>query len=426
MNSTEQWRDEAMNDALRMESRRGRGEEALLRHIRRHRPGEATFSLYPDRLQLMRFLTQEATDQRSLLSGSHDYESNNDTDVYWPYLGWYELWWKGARLEVILAPDYSKNGEHLCLGPDRAVLLDFAERLMEYTDRPAGRCLRYTEGWESATDLDQIIGQVTWDDLVLPPATLAGVREAIEGFLTHRETYAALGFAWKRGVLLIGPPGTGKTMLCKAAAAALPDLPFLYVRDLREEDKKESIEAVFKRARRLAPCILAFEDIDGMINDTNRSVFLNEMDGFQSNEGLLILASSNHPGKIDEALLKRPSRFDRVFQIGPPARPERQEFCRRVLSRSQLSERLSPLLDRDALARQIAERTEGFTPAYIKEVFLAAALQRAQDGATVLDERFAEAALSQVEELRQYLRKMRDPDALADLNMNGVGMGFRH
>jgi SpoVK/Ycf46/Vps4 family AAA+-type ATPase len=217
-------------------------------------------------------------------------------------------------------------------------------------------------------------------------------------------------------------------MVCKAAAAALPELPFLYVRDFQkdQEQDRDVIETIFERARKLAPCILAFEDIDGLVHEANRTVFLNELDGFHNNDGLLIIASSNHPGKIDEALLKRPSRFDRVFHLGLPGLPERREYCLRVLRGSALAQRLDAGLDLEALAQRVAERSDGFTPAYLKEAFTSAALQRAQAGALTLDQQFADAVLAQVRELREFLRSMRDPELLAELNGRGDRpLGFR-
>ncbi len=214
-------------------------------------------------------------------------------------------------------------------------------------------------------------------------------------------------------------------MVCKAAAASLPELPFLYVRDLKASREKDSIKAIFERARRLAPCILAFEDIDGFITPENRAVFLNEMDGFTDNEGLLVIASSNHPGKIDEALLKRPSRFDRVFHLGLPAEAERLAFCERTLRRSSLAAKLAPELDIAALCAKVAAKSEGFTPAYLKEALVSAALERAQEGATILDDEFALQVLEQVEELRAHMKKMKNPDALGEMRSMDDAIGFR-
>ena len=321
----------------------------------------------------------------------------------------------------MLLPSTSSNGVTLCLSDDEAALQRFGVRLRDRAIRPSGRCLRYSYHWRDAPDLDAEIGKVTWDDLVLAPAVLAGVREAVEGFFEHRAAYAAFNFPWRRGILLVGPPGTGKTMICKAIAAATPALPFLYVRDFHAGNGEEAARNIFKRARHLAPCVLAFEDIDGLVADENRTVFLNELDGFQNDEGLLVIASSNHPGKIDEALLKRPSRFDRVFHVGLPGPAERREFCRRLLAQPALAARCAPDLDIAALAEQVAARTDGFTLAYVKEAFTGAALNRAQAGAMALDDTFAAAILAQIADLARHLYRARQSGSPGAMARTGRG-----
>jgi len=420
------WRAEALNEALRAEAYGDNCEDALLREVRRVRPAGATLMMYVDRVQLRRFLEQEAAPVRRMTPGSDGFLGQGQGDEVVPYLGWLSARWQGAAFEVAFVPCAVRVGYILLLGDSEALLADFAHVMAAFVERPAGRCLRYTHGWENAPDMDAEIGKVTWDDIVLPPETATRVRDAVEGFVRNRDAYAALGFAWRRGVLLVGPPGTGKTMICKAVAAALPNLPFLYVRDLQPYSHDDAVRTIFQRARQLAPCILAFEDLDGLVHEDNRTVFLNELDGFQNNEGLLIIASSNHPGRIDEALLKRPSRFDRVIHIGPPQPAERREFCLRLLARSSLRALLAPDFDAEALARTVAERTDGFTPAYLKEAFVSAALERAQEGATVLDDQFARSVLAQVDELKAHLKRMDDPEALAEMTTGGNGLGFRH
>ncbi len=424
LDGLEHWREAAIDAALRS-NRHGGPIDVVLRAIRRQRGGRATLTQWPgpDRPQLLRFLASLPGGYRSLLRERADVAGQGELQ---PYLGWYAAEWQGATIEIALPPGVGRGVPAIYVGSDEAALRRFAASVENFALQPVGRCLRYSGGWRSAPDLDAEMGKVTWDDLVLPADVLAGVREAVEGFFRRRDAFAALGFPWRRGLLLIGPPGTGKTMACKAAAAALPSFPFLYVRDFRQNSEQDAAKLIFARARKLAPCILAFEDIDGLVGDWNRTIFLNELDGFQNNEGLLIIASSNHPGKIDQALLKRPSRFDRVFHLGLPGLPERREFCRRMLARLVSQGRLSPAVDIDDLAGRVAAGSDGFTPAYLKEVFLSAALRRAQEGAATLDRDFAAAALAEVGALREHLRALRDPDALAQVGNRGLTpVGFQ-
>lgn len=415
------WRDEAVDKALHAAIHYGEGEHVLPAEVRRHCHGATLVKLWADREQSVLFLEEKTHELRSLLSGAGFCRESDDETV--PYFGWVGCSWKGSPVEVIFPPSAYRN-DVICFGWDQAGVCSFADALARYANRPIGRCLRYTGGWENCPSLEKEIGKVTWDDIVLAPQLLADIRGAIEGFARHKDSFRALGFPWKRGILLIGPPGTGKTMVSKAAASATPEWAFLYVRSLRSNCQRDHIRAIFQRARQVAPCILVFEDMDGFINKENRTEFLNEMDGFQSNDGILIIASSNHPGKIDEALLRRPSRFDRVFHIGLPASAERREYCRRILSGPSLAGKLDPAVDIGELSGKVAEMSEGFTPAYLKEALLSGALTRAQAGATVLDEAFAEAVLAQVGELKDHLRRMKNPDALAEMQ-SGADLGFR-
>lgn len=418
------WREAALRAALHAESLDGEGFDALLRSVRRSRSDLTAVLASMDRPRLMEFLRTRCSGLRHLVKASDYYDLSGDHKSR-PYVGWFGVEWDGAEIEVAIAPDWGDPGYVVALGSHAEVVNRFVLDAILYTERPQGRCLRYSYGWLDAPEMDSELGKVQWEDIVLPAETIANLRESIEGFCAHREAFHALGFPWKRGVLLVGPPGTGKTMVCKAAAASLAELPFLYVRDLRERCAQDAIHAIFERARQLAPCILTFEDMDGFVTSGNRSVFLNELDGFKNNDGILIIASSNHPGKIDEALLKRPSRFDRVFHLGLPAAPERAEYCRRLLSRSALTARLSPELDIESLAESVAQKSDGFTPAYLKEAFLSAALERAQRGEVTLDSHFGESVLAQVDSLRRYLKKVKNPDSLGDMRTSDDAISLR-
>ena len=399
-----------------------RFKDASLHALQRLQPTWGTLSFEADKEQTLAFIKSSCQNISTLLPGGH-WANQTDLNLALPYIDWLSFEWEGLPLELLVLP-YSSGASLVCVSSacDKELMLHFVQAIKRFAIRPKGHCLRYADGWDSATDFDEEIGKVSWDDITLPHEMMHQLRESVEGFFAQRDLMREFGFAWRRGILLIGPPGTGKTMVCKAIAAATPELPFLYVQSL---SRSSSVPVIFHRARKLAPCVLAFEDLDGFMNDSNRTVFLNEMDGFASNDGLLIIASSNHPGKIDEALLKRPSRFDRVFHLGLPELAERRAFCEKILSRDTLASKLAPGFDSAALSEQVASKSDGFTPAYLKEAFVSAALSRAQEGATVLDERFAKEVIEQLGELKAHLKKVKNPDSMAEMRSSDDAVGFR-
>lgn len=180
----------------------------------------------------------------------------------------------------------------------------------------------------------------------------------------------------QRGVILHGVPGNGKTISIKAlihTLSARPEpVPSLYVKSFDAcQGSQYSIRTIFAHARNMAPCLLVFEDIDSLVTENVRSYFLNEVDGLESNEGIMMIGSTNHLEKLDPAIAKRPSRFDRKYHFKLPAETERAAYCE--YWRGQLAK--NPSIDfPPSLSPAIAKITDGFSYAYLKELFITALL----------------------------------------------------
>lgn len=145
----------------------------------------------------------------------------------------------------------------------------------------------------------------------------------------------------------------------------LEPVPTLYVKSLAGCHGPEyAIREIFTKARHSTPCLLVFEDLDSLITDRVKSFFLNEVDGLESNEGLMMLGSTNYLERLDAGISKRPGRFDRKYHFTLPAAPERAKYC--DYWRNKLSKNMNVDFP-PKLSEAIAEITEGFSFAYLKE-----------------------------------------------------------
>ena len=218
---------------------------------------------------------------------------------------------------------------------------------------------------------------------------VAGLEEAkveimeIVDFLKNAPKYRELGAKIPKGALLVGPPGTGKTLLAKAVAGEA-NVPFLSISGSDFVEMFVGVGAsrvrdLFDQAKKKAPCIVFIDEIDAIGRARGRNAgfsgnderentlnqLLTEMDGFQTNAGVIVLAATNRADILDKALM-RAGRFDRQIEVGLPEVHERKEIFEVHLRKLKLDKNL----DREFLAKQ----TPGFSGADIANVCNEAAL----------------------------------------------------
>ena len=297
-----------------------------------------------------------------------------------PENAWLDIEWEGERLEVVTITwneFHVQRTKHWIIAERADVAERFFLAVCEWCHEVRGEVLVFGGGcWSKSAELYAAIRDSRFDNLVLPADQKEMIQRDFLQFLAAQETYRKYGVPWKRGVLLLGPPGNGKTH-CVKALVNLLRIPCLYVTSFKspyQHNEDGSIHAVFDRARKATPCVLVLEDLDSLLNDGNRSFFLNELDGFASNTGIITLATCNHPERLDASILERPSRFDMKYHFDLPADQERQSYTR--LWNDSLQSELRIPADR---LDEIVRLTDGFSYAYIKELFLSSVMRWISD-----------------------------------------------
>ncbi len=235
--------------------------------------------------------------------------------------------------------------------------------------------------------------QVSFKDVAGLEEAKTEVEEIVQ-FLQNPQKYTKLGGTLPKGVLLVGPPGTGKTLLAKATAGEA-DVPFF---SLSGSDFVEMFVGVgaarvrdlFKQAKEKAPCIIFIDEIDaigrsrgkGMAmgsNDERENTLnqlLNEMDGFNTDKGVIIMAATNRPDVLDSALL-RPGRFDRQILIDKPDLNGRMEVLKVHTRELKMDDNIDLKL--------LASQTPGFAGAELANLCNEAALMAARRGKEMIE-----------------------------------------
>ena len=217
------------------------------------------------------------------------------------------------------------------------------------------------------------VPNIHWDDIGGLEELKETLREAVEWPLTHSEDFKRIGIQPSKGILLFGPPGTGKTMLSKAVATE-SKANFISVKGSEILSKwfgesERKIAEIFKKAKQASPCIVFFDEIDAIapmrgsgvgeprVVERMVNTILSEMDGLEELRGVVVIGATNRPDLIDAALL-RPGRFDEVVLVSPPDEKARLDILKVHVK--------NMALENDVNIESLAKRTEGYSGADIE------------------------------------------------------------
>ena len=258
------------------------------------------------------------------------------------------------------------------------------------------------------------VPNVKWEEVGGLSAVKSRLIEAVEWPLRYGHLFAQAGLRPSRGILLVGPPGCGKTLLAKALATeSQANFVAMKGADLHSKyvgESEQRLRDIFRKARQAAPCILFFDELDaflparGMmgldaaVSERILAQFLVEMDGIEELKGVLVLGATNRVDRLDEAIL-RPGRFDEIVKFAPPDSMEREEILKIHLKQKPLSDEVD--------ANYLAGLTEGWSGAELSAACNRAALLAVQRAVHGELKRMSPITL---EDLLQALRQIRPED----------------
>ncbi len=252
--------------------------------------------------------------------------------------------------------------------------------------------LMFNMGGSSAKVYVKSADGIRFDDVAGEEEAKENLAEIVE-YLHNPEKYREVGANMPKGVLLVGPPGTGKTMLAKAVAGEA-NVPFFSMSGSEFVEMfvgmgASKVRDLFKQAKEKAPCIVFIDEIDAigkkrqgnvMGNDEREQTLnqlLTEMDGFEGNNGVIILAATNQPDALDPALT-RPGRFDRRVPVELPDLKGREEILKVHAKKIKLADNVD--------FNKIARMASGASGAELANIVNEAALRAVRNGRKIVEE----------------------------------------
>jgi hypothetical protein len=197
--------------------------------------------------------------------------------------------------------------------------------------------------------------------LVFPDTNIEKVVKEIQKFWTRQEKFKQFGLTFKRGILMWGPPGSGKTCAIKLITRDIINLGGVVIR-MGEPDVTANGLRIFRQIQPDTPVVVLIEDIDATIEKHNESDLLNILDGFEGLHKIVFVATTNYPEKLGPRIVNRPSRFDKRFKIGYPSDVSRRMYLEYIAG--------DAVKDID-IERYVADTGNEMSFAHLKELFTA-------------------------------------------------------
>ena len=268
-----------------------------------------------------------------------------------------------------------------------AYFLRWARKNREAREQQLSEQIQLANELQKPADIRPMLSNISFKDV----AGIDDVKEELEeiiDFLKHPKKYIDFGIRMPRGVLLVGPPGVGKTLIAKAVAGEA-GVPFFYQSgasfvQIYVGMGAKRVRELFKQAKAMAPAIVFIDEIDavgkargGMRNDEREATLnqlLTEMDGFEDSSGVIVIAATNKIEMLDDALL-RPGRFDRRVFVSLPNKEERKSILKIYLANKPHYVDLE----------QLAEMTVGFSGAALSSLVNEAAIHALKRGKKIIE-----------------------------------------